>query len=286
MGIDLKKGVVVKFDNENDWWEGVVYSVEPNSISFRITKAEYGVGLITSLSKEECFKYIAKLEDKKVALFFYSKSDIIAKSFIEAGWECHLFDMKSKTRREDNTFYWGGDIREHRRFIGELIRSGRVKFCGGFPPCTDLAVSGARHFANKAQTDAFFWAKAMEHVDLCIDMFEAAGCPWFIENPKSMIATLRKKADHKFNPCDFGGYLPEDHVSLFSDIYPSQDAYKKETWLWVSEDFKFPELKPVEPVGSDYPGWKKLGGKSERTKEIRSLTPEGFARAIFEANVA
>ena len=29
----------------------------------------------------------------------------------------------------------------------------------------------------------------------------------------------------------------------------------------------------------------KLGGKSQRTKDIRSATPRGFARAVFEANV-
>jgi hypothetical protein len=30
--------------------------------------------------------------------------------------------------------------------------------------------------------------------------------------------------------------------------------------------------------------WAKLGGKSERTKEIRSTTPMGFARAFYSAN--
>jgi hypothetical protein len=27
-----------------------------------------------------------------------------------------------------------------------------------------------------------------------------------------------------------------------------------------------------------------LGGKSERTKKLRSVTPQGFAKAFFEAN--
>jgi hypothetical protein len=30
--------------------------------------------------------------------------------------------------------------------------------------------------------------------------------------------------------------------------------------------------------------WAKLGGNSEKTKELRSLTPAGFAQAFFEAN--
>jgi len=42
-----------------------------------------------------------------------------------------------------------------------------------------------------------------------------------------------------------------------------------------------PEKKPVKPV-NNYPGWTKLGGKSLRTKNIRSATPRGFAQAVFE----
>lgn len=46
--------------------------------------------------------------------------------------------------------------------------------------------------------------------------------------------------------------------------------------------FELPELKPVhvEPGFSDQHN--KLGGKSLRTKNIRSATPRGFAQAIFE----
>ena len=49
-----------------------------------------------------------------------------------------------------------------------------------------------------------------------------------------------------------------------------------------------PAAKPV--VCSDYYGngyskpMMKLGGKSQKTKNIRSATPRGFAQAVFEAN--
>lgn len=45
-----------------------------------------------------------------------------------------------------------------------------------------------------------------------------------------------------------------------------------------------PDKKRLEPIYKDNPGWKLLGGKSLRTKNIRSATPRGFARAVFEAN--
>ena len=45
-----------------------------------------------------------------------------------------------------------------------------------------------------------------------------------------------------------------------------------------------PEKKPV-PVDSGYSDqYKLLGGKSLKTKNIRSATPRGFAKAVCEAN--
>jgi hypothetical protein len=87
------------------------------------------------------------------------------------------------------------------------------------------------------------------------------------------------KPDHIFDPCDYAGYSPT----------PEKDAYSKKTCLWGQ--FKMPEKKRVEPImyttkngkkGSYM--WAKLGGKSEKTKELRSTTPMGFSYAFFEGN--
>ena len=45
-------------------------------------------------------------------------------------------------------------------------------------------------------------------------------------------------------------------------------------------------MKPVVPIRACAHGsWlMKLGGKSLRTKNLRSATPKGFAIAIFESN--
>ena len=65
--------------------------------------------------------------------------------------------------------------------------------------------------------------------------------------------------------------------------------YDPQPGLWGR--FNMPEPRPVEPVMlTDSKGnrgswmWLKLGGKSERTKELRSATPMGFAKAFKEAN--
>lgn len=222
---------------------------------------------------------------KDIAIFLYIKSSIIAKEWADAGVECHLFDLDTTSRVEGNLIFHGGDVRNKVGFIGDLIRESNCLFLGSFTPCTDVAIAGARHFEKKAINDALFWAKSMELVFIGVHIAQLFGIPYFIENPMSMISTLWRKPDYKFDPYMFGGYLPKEHQhKLFPEIYPGRDAYNKETWLWVGNGFVFPDKIPVEPVESDYPGFKKLGGKSERTKEIRSVTPEGFAKALFIVN--
>ncbi|SMC46058.1 hypothetical protein SAMN04488524_0592 [Pedobacter africanus] len=223
---------------------------------------------------------------KDIALFLYSKSEIMAKPWADSGIECHLFDMGMPDSRNGNIIKWGGDLRMRRKQLGELCRNNNVLVIACFSPCTDLAVAGARHFEKKALNDSMFWAVAMGlywHGVFLADFFNI---PYFCENPKTMITTLDdRKPDFKFHPCDFGGYLPEGHQHcLFPEIYPGRDAYNKETWIWCGNGFVPPVKIPVSPVSNDYPGWAKLGGKSERTKEIRSVTPEGFAKAVFVAN--
>ena len=56
--------------------------------------------------------------------------------------------------------------------------------------------------------------------------------------------------------------------------------------LWTGNGFVIPQRATILPKegDKDNPGWAKTGGKSSRTKMIRSLTPRGFACAVFEAN--
>jgi len=155
----------------------------------------------------------------------------------------------------------------------------------GFPPCTDLAVSGAAHFAKKAAADARYRDKAMKLVYTVRDMAKQIGCPWVIENPVSVISSEWRKPDHIFHPWEYGGYLPKDDVHpRYPEYIEPRDAYPKKTCYWTGGGFIMPDKKPV-PVE---PGYSlqhlKLGGKSEKTKRIRSASPRGIAQAIFEAN--
>jgi len=110
----------------------------------------------------------------------------------------------------------------------------------------------------------------MRIVEACFRLCEWSGAPWMIENPVGALSTHWRKPDYRFDPCDFGGYLE-----------PPGDAYTKRTCLWVGGGFTIPEPKPVVPVeGSKM----HLVPPSDDRANIRSKTPEGFARAVFEAN--
>lgn len=162
---------------------------------------------------------------------------------------------------------------------------GKPCFIASFAPCTDLANSGSRHWAKKREANPTFQQEAATACRIAAELGDWFKVPYMVENPVGKLSTLWRKPDHIFNPCDFGGYLDEnDAHPAFPDIIPARDAYNKKTCLWTGNGFVMPEKKALEPYGNDNPGWKNLGGKSARTKLIRSLTPRGLARAIFEAN--
>ena len=86
--------------------------------------------------------------------------------------------------------------------------AGRWDMIIAFPPCTDLAVSGARHFAKKradgrqqASID-FFMKFANAHCDMIA-----------IENPVGIMSTRFRKPDQIINPYQFGH--PETKKNLF-----------------------------------------------------------------------
>lgn len=233
----------------------------------------------------------------KKAVFLFDYTGIMAKPWADAGWQCYCFDgqhplgvSQSDHKNILNVGMWfsnnctGDFLRDD---IDKIISitGPEVNFVFGFPECTDLAVSGAAHFANKRDNNPFFQDEAM----MLFYLVEALGielkCKWGLENPVSVASTLWRKPNNSFHPWEYGGYLPEDDKHPFySDIIMPRDAYPKKTCLWFGNDFVMPIKKPVDVELGYSPQHKRLGGKSKRTKNIRSATPRGFAKAVFESN--
>ena len=129
------------------------------------------------------------------------------------------------------------------------------------------------------------WEEAIALCDLVRVVGNLFDCPWAFENPKGRLSTLYRKYDFRFDPCDYAGYLPEDDIHpIYPEIYPSQDRYNKDTCIWLGNGFKKPKFKRLEPFEKQNPGWKKCGGKSLKTKNIRSATPRGFSQAVCLSN--
>ena len=208
----------------------------------------------------------------------YDHSGIMARPWVEAGHEAFAIDIIPNTTDDSGVIHLTVNVLDPS--VDILVESADLLFA--FPPCTDLAVSGAAHFAAKGPQVRI---DAMRLVYRARDLGERYAIPYMIENPVSVIATEWRKPDYYFHPYEYGGYLPEDHVNT-EPLIPSKDAYPKKTCLWVGNGFRIPPIKPVDCPEGYSPQHLYLGGKSERTKRIRSLTPEGFARAVYAANHA
>lgn len=229
---------------------------------------------------------------KRVAIFLYDITGLMAQPWLDSGYECWCFDGQHQEgiTREGDLFKVGiwfhhDQIDKHAADIARMV-GGKAAFIFGFPECTQLTVAGAKHFEAKRAVNPNFQHEALALALLVPALAEACNCEcWAFENPVSVISTLWRKPNFSFHPADYGGYLPEDDQHpLYPEIYPPRDAYNKNTCIWKGPGFREPARKRVEPLHKDNPGWAKCGGKSTRTKNIRSATPRGFVQATFEAN--
>lgn len=108
-----------------------------------------------------------------------------------------------------------------------------------FPPCTHLAVSGARHFEQKIKD-----GRQQQGIDFFMQ-FANADCPRIaIENPIGIMSTKYRKPDQIIQPWMFG------------------DKYTKSTCLWLKG---LPKLEPTNIVEhGEYFEWIDKKGRKKR----------------------
>ena len=137
-----------------------------------------------------------------------------------------------------------------------------------FPPCTHLAVSGARHFKQKIKD-----GRQQRGIDFFM-LFANCKCPKLaIENPIGIMSTKWRKPNQIIQPYQFG------------------EPFKKTTCLWLKG---LPELEPTKIVdegeqikfksGKSMPKWYsdafRLPPKERAI--VRSRTFPGIAKAMAE----
>ena len=213
---------------------------------------------------------------RKAAVFFCDLTGVMGSPWVEAGYDIVLVDpqhMNTSIEKRQNgaiVYRIAGTILDALPFVGQMLRTHHIVFAFGFPPCTDVAVSGARHFEAKRQRDPHFQAKAALVAEQCRTAFMLFGCPWGFENPVSVFSSIFGKPDHIFRPHQFTGYEPNDN-------------YTKATCLWTGGGFMMPEHFKDEALGNPDDRIHKAPPSAGRAN-FRSATPAGFAKAVFLAN--
>lgn len=141
-----------------------------------------------------------------------------------------------------------------------------------FPPCTHLAVSGARHFEQKIKD-----GRQQQGIDFFMEMINAPIDKICVENPIGIMSTKYRKPSQIIQPWMFG------------------DKAQKSTCLWLKnlpllvptnivEKGEFIEFVSKKGVKKRQPKWyfdalKNSKNASDRSK-LRSKTFKGIAKAM------
>lgn len=190
-----------------------------------------------------------------------------SKPYLDKGYTVFQVDPKLKTGVGLQGQFKFGTTVEHfvkhgyylgRNVVGLLLA----------PPCTHFTISGAQYWRAKdadGRTD-----ELLEIVDACLKLVEVTKPRfWALENPVGRLPKLR----------------PEIGKPWYWQPHWFGDAYTKKTGLWgnFSNDLVRDDVEPIR-VSKQGSWLMKLGGSSERTKELRSFTPSGFSQAFCDAN--
>lgn len=198
-----------------------------------------------------------------VMISAYDTSGVMAEPFADAGWDCYCIDLEGGKSR--------GGIRhvkaDMRDWLPTKDQALRCRFFCSFSPCTDVSVSGARWFRQKGLAALI---SGLELFEIGRAWGDWLGCPYFLENPVSTISSYAGKADYMFHP--------EDFTELCS-----ADNYTKKTCLWTGGGFVMPEKQKRDDLGPPDDRIHKAPPSNDRAS-IRSKTPLGFAKAVFNAN--
>jgi hypothetical protein len=178
-------------------------------------------------------------------------SGVVRRAFRELGheaWSCDLLPAE-----DSSPHHVQGDVRHilMGMKVNWVIEPWDLMIA--HPPCTHLAVSGARWFADKVVEQI----AALEFVQRLLD----APIPRIaLENPISVISSRIRKPDQIIQPWQFG------------------HGETKATCLWLKN---LPKLQPTNIVaGREGKVWK-MPPSPDRWKE-RSRTYEGIAQAMAE----
>ena len=171
-------------------------------------------------------------------------SQVVTRAFRDKGHEAYSCDLLPTE---------GNPAWHFQEDILELLKRERFDLAIFHPPCTHLAVSGARWFKDKKaeQEEALSFVEAL----LCAPIEHIA-----LENPVSIISSRIRKPDQIIQPWQFG------------------HGETKATCLWLKG---LPKLEPTNIVEGRENRIHRMPPSPDRWKN-RSRTYQGIAEAMAE----
>jgi hypothetical protein len=205
----------------------------------------------------------------KKILIACEESQAVCKEFRALGFEAYSCDIQDET---------GGFPEWHIKDDVLKVINEKWDMMIAFPPCTHLAVSGARHFEMKKKD-----GRQQEGIDFFMKIINAPINKIAVENPIGIMSKIYRKPDQVIQPYFFG------------------DPYQKSTCLWLKNLPKlYHQKKPdlfsqtiTHTEKGDFKEWvDKKTGKLKRQAlwyyeafadgKARSKTFPGIAKAMAE----
>ncbi len=181
------------------------------------------------------------------------ESQAVTKEFRALGHEAYSCDIQA-TSGDHPEWHLQQDVTELLNQEWDMIIA--------FPPCTHLAVSGAKHFVKKRAD-----GRQQEAIDFFM-LFANAKCDKIaIENPVGIMSSTWRKPDQIIQPWQFG-HNAQKSTCLWLKGLPLLQATN------VVDKGEF----YVSPSGKRMPKW----FADNKSAKIRSKTFEGIAKAMAD----
>ena len=200
------------------------------------------------------------------------ESQAVCKEFRSLGQEAYSCDILS-TSGDNPEWHIQGDVMD-------VMYSGGWDMMVAFPPCTHLAVSGAKHFKQKQED-----GRQQEAVEFFMKFVNAPIEFIAIENPIGIMSTLYRKPDQIIHPYYFGDPFSKKTCLWLKNLTPLKH-YKAGDQIEIGDPFaKITHVHPGEFVtfssGKRMSKWyNDASGKN--AGHLRSKTFPGIAKAIAE----
>lgn len=208
----------------------------------------------------------------KRILIACEESDEVRSRFEAKGFDAWSCDLQPN--RNPNAKHYQGDV-------FDIINDGWDAMIA-FPPCTHLAVSGARHFEQKRKD-----GRQQKAIDFFMAIVNAPIKRIAIENPMGIMSTVYKRPTQIIQPYFFGDEAQKTTCLWLKNLpplYHNKQPNLFDDKITHSSKGEMIEFISKKGVKKRQPKWyaDALKLKSDERSKVRSKTFPGIAQAMAD----